>query len=57
MAHEIQDTCTACGACLTECPKEAISEGTPIYKIDPAKCDDCATCVQVCPSESIKKKE
>jgi ferredoxin len=56
MPHFINNDCSACGACEPECPKGAISEGDPIYKIDAAKCDDCATCVEVCPAESIKKK-
>ncbi|MBI4976553.1 MAG: 4Fe-4S binding protein [Spirochaetes bacterium] len=55
MAHIITDECVACGACLSECPEKAISEGDPIYKIDASKCDDCASCVAVCPSEAIKK--
>jgi ferredoxin len=53
MAHQITDECIACDACLAECPDEAISEGDPIYVIDPEKCTDCATCVDVCPTEAI----
>ncbi len=52
MAYKITDSCIACGACMSECPTEAISEGD-IYKIDPEKCTDCATCVDACPSEAI----
>jgi ferredoxin len=53
MAHKITDECLACGACIDECPNEAISEGDDIYVIDPEKCDDCGTCVDSCPSEAI----
>lgn len=54
MAHVITDECVACGACLPECPEDAIQEGDPIYTIDAAKCTDCGTCVEACPSEAIK---
>ena len=54
MPHVITDACVACGACVPECASEAISEGDPIYKIDPEKCTDCGSCVEVCPSEAIK---
>jgi ferredoxin len=53
MAYKITDDCLVCGACIDECPNEAISEGDDIYVIDAAKCDDCATCVDSCPSEAI----
>jgi len=52
MSHKITDSCIACGACMAECPTEAISEGD-IYVIDPEKCTDCGTCVEACPSEAI----
>jgi ferredoxin len=54
VAHKINEECIACGSCAPECPVEAISEGDPIYKIDPAKCTDCGSCVEVCPVEAIK---
>jgi ferredoxin len=53
MAHQITSECVACGTCISECPVEAISEGDPIYKIDPDKCTDCGACAAVCPSEAI----
>ena len=53
MAHIINDDCTACGACIAECPVDAISEGTEKYTIDPDVCTDCAACVDVCPTEAI----
>ncbi len=52
MAYVINDDCIACGACITECPVDAISEGD-IYVIDPDICTDCGTCADVCPSEAI----
>ena len=56
MAHFIADTCIACGACVGECPTGAISEGDPIYVIDPETCIDCGACVPVCPTSSIAPK-
>ena len=53
MAYKITDECLACGACIDECPNEAISEGDEIYEIDAAKCDDCGTCVDSCPNDAI----
>lgn len=52
MAHKISDDCIACGACMEECPVDAISEGD-IYKIDPDTCTDCDACTEVCPVEAI----
>jgi len=53
MPHRITDECIMCGACEAECPNEAISEGDPMYVIDPAKCDDCGTCIETCPNDAI----
>ncbi len=53
MAHKISDDCISCGACESECPTSAISEGAAHYEIDPDTCIDCAACVDVCPTDSI----
>ena len=53
MSYIITDSCVACGACITECPVEAITEGDPIYKINPDTCIDCGSCADVCPSGAI----
>ena len=54
MAHTITDECLSCGACVSECPLEAISEGEGKYVIDPNVCSDCDACTSVCPAEAIK---
>ncbi len=58
MAFIITDECIACGACESECPNEAISEGDDIYVIEPSKCTECVgfydtqQCYEVCPVEA-----
>jgi len=59
MAMKIGDDCISCGACASECPTEAISQGDTIYVIDPARCSECvgfngeSACVAVCPTDVI----
>ncbi len=59
MALMIVEACTACDTCEPVCPNEAITEGDPMYKIDPFKCTECVgaddepQCVLVCPEECI----
>lgn len=57
MAYKISDDCIACGACMSECPTEAISEGDGKMVIDAEKCIDCGTCAGVCPCEAIAPGE
>jgi len=65
MAMLILEDCTACDLCRPDCPTQAISEGDPIYIIDPNKCDECQSrvdlpnephCVEVCPVDCIIKR-
>jgi ferredoxin len=59
MALMITEECTSCGACVEDCPNQAISEGPDVYIIDPEKCTECLgfhdepQCVAVCPVECI----
>ncbi len=53
MAYEISSDCISCGACESECPVDAISQGDTQYVIDAATCIDCAACVDVCPVDAI----
>ncbi|MFQ5823882.1 MAG: 4Fe-4S binding protein [bacterium] len=63
MAMKITEECSSCGACVDECENEAISEGDPIYVIDPEKCTECKgiadspKCLAACPLECIVKAE
>jgi len=54
MAYVIDDSCIACGACMADCPTDAISEGD-IYVIDAETCIDCGVCASACPTGSIKE--
>ncbi len=55
MAIKITEDCVSCGACEPECPNKAISEGDPIYIINPDLCTECVgafdspQCASVCP--------
>lgn len=50
MAYKIDvDTCIVCGACISECPVEAIAEVDGVVVIDPDTCIDCGTCADTCP--------
>ena len=58
IVEEGPEQCIACGACETECPNDAISEGDEFYVIDPNKCTECvpvydeSQCAAVCPVDS-----
>lgn len=55
MAYKISEDCVSCGTCISECPAEAISEGTP-YVIDADKCMSCGACAGVCPTGAISEE-
>ena len=57
MAYVINDDCISCGACASECPVEAISEGDTKYVIDADLCIDCGACADVCPVDSPKQAQ
>jgi len=53
MAHTISDECISCGACVDECPTEAISQGDAHYEINAETCIDCGVCAGSCPTDAI----
>ena len=52
MAYKITDDCISCGACVAECPVDAIIEGAEKYEISDS-CTDCSACVSSCPVDAI----
>ncbi len=48
-----KDKCIGCGACVVECPVEALDLIDGIAVVDPAKCKDHGACIKVCPSNAL----
>jgi ferredoxin len=56
MAYKIvEDYCTGCSVCESECPNDAIIEKSGLFRIDGEKCTECVgyydepQCVAACP--------
>ena len=56
MAYAINDECTKCGACESECPVSCITEGDTKYVIDADECIDCGACAGVCPVDAANEE-
>jgi ferredoxin len=60
MAVEIVDRCITCGACVWECPTEAIAPGNPRPVVDTDSCTECygffpeSQCTVVCPADAVR---
>jgi RHS repeat-associated protein len=51
----VNDECSNCGTCITECPFGAIGyDEDGFVVIDPDKCIGCGACLYACPSEVIE---
>jgi ferredoxin len=48
-----KEKCTACEACISECPSEAISMVEEKAQVNPEACIDCGVCVDACPEQAI----
>jgi len=53
MAYKISSECISCGACMGECPVEAIIAGDSQYEINAELCIDCGVCAGSCPVDAI----
>ncbi|ATU07496.1 DUF362 domain-containing protein [Methanohalophilus portucalensis] len=49
--------CTACGACVLNCPAEAIHMDKGHAVIDDKKCILCYCCRELCPAAAVKSKK
>jgi len=46
--------CLRCGACVSVCPKHALSLGEHGLENDRSKCISCGICKKACPAGSIE---
>jgi len=53
MAYQINSECVSCGACIGECPVDAITAGDSQYDINAELCTDCGVCASSCPVDAI----
>lgn len=52
---KVGDFCVACGACIVECPRNAISIPRGIKaNIDLEACVGCGKCCRICPASTIE---
>ena len=49
----ITDKCTACGACESICPKDAVKVQGQMAEVTYSKCIRCFCCHEVCPEDAI----
>jgi ferredoxin len=53
MPYVVTDACILCGACVSGCESDAITEGETQTHIDVDLCVECGTCERNCPSDAI----
>jgi ferredoxin len=53
MPYVVTSECILCGACVTGCESDAITEGDTQAHIDVNICVECGTCERNCPSGAI----
>lgn len=52
-----KEKCVGCGACVDECPVEAIKIEDDKAIINEDDCVSCGACVDACPCEAIEVKD
>ena len=53
MPYVVTDTCILCGACVSGCESDAITEGETQSHIDVNLCVECGPCERNCPVDAI----
>lgn len=53
--YYITNKCTGCGECLTACPQNCISKGTP-FTVQQEHCLHCGNCQEICPVDAVEKR-
>jgi ferredoxin len=59
MSVQITNRCVSCGACIWECPANAIIPGAPTPVVLAERCTECyghfgeSQCIVVCPASAI----
>jgi ferredoxin len=53
MPYVVTEQCISCGACVSGCENNAITEGETQSHIDVTICIECGTCQINCPSDAI----
>jgi len=48
------EMCVGCGACVEECPVEAISMVENVARIDEEECIRCGRCHDTCPEQAVR---
>lgn len=55
IALAAQNRCAACGACVRECPRNAIEIYRGCYaSVDETVCAGCGKCAAICPANAIE---
>ncbi len=47
------EMCTACGACVEQCPAEALSLPDDLPRVDMDRCVTCFCCQEICPEKAM----
>lgn len=48
-----KEKCIGCGACIDECPFDALNMDGSVAVEDVVKCKSCGLCIPVCPSDAL----